>query len=148
MPRHRMTDQPVMPTQKTVEHVRNLLRHLDDKRARFVLEDRGAGVSVELNEDLYEIFRQVLVDLSQNRAVSILPIDHELTTFQAADLLNVSRPHVIKLIEQHELPCRMVGCHRRIQLMDLLAYKARKDAKGKEAREALTRIAQDHGLGY
>ena len=148
MTRVQKREQPVVPTPDMIDHVKDLLRHMDDERVRFVLMDREEDSTIDLSEEIFDIFRQILIDLSQNRAVSILPMEHELTTFQAADVLNVSRPHIIKLIERDELPCRMVGSHRRIQLKDLLDYKARKSAEGKKAREELTRIAQEHGVGY
>ena len=90
---------------------------------RFVLLDRSNGHEIEIDETVYDLIRQLLINLAQNRPVSIIPFDHELTTYQAADLLNVSRGYILKLLDRKAIPHRMVGTHRRIRLEDLLAYK-------------------------
>lgn len=143
----RRPDDPVLPTPGLVSHAWELLRHLDNREARFVLWDR-AGAPIELNEELFELLRGILIDLSQNRAVQVLPRDMELTTVQAADFLRVSRPFVIKLIAEGKLPCRMVGTHRRIRLNDLLAYRIETGADSKTAREEITKEAEALGWGY
>lgn len=144
----RATDAPVLPTPELRAHALDLLQHLDDGGARFVLWDKEAGAPIELNEDLFELLRRVLIDLTQNRAVQILPLSTELTTVQAAEFLQVSRPHLIKLIERAELECRMVGTHRRIKLQDLIEYRAKLAKDSKAAREELTKKAEELGWGY
>jgi excisionase family DNA binding protein len=72
----------------------------------------------------------------------------ELTTVQAADFLQVSRPHVIKLIDEGKLPCRFVGTHRRLKLKDLIDYGAKKATDGRRAREEMTKEAEQLGWGY
>ena len=75
-------------------------------------------------------------------------VDAELTTFQAADVLKVSRPYVIKLIDDGELSHRMVGTHRRIPVDAVLAYKQRADKASDAAMDELVRQAQDLDMGY
>lgn len=77
----------------------------------------------------------ILAQMADGNAVTIVPIHAELTTQQAADFPNVSRPHLVALLERNELPFRKVGTHRRVRFPDLLAY-----------REA--DLAQEYGLGY
>ncbi len=76
------------------------------------------------------------------------PVDAELSTEQAANLLNVSRPFVIKLIEQGKLPARRVGKHRQIRLGDALAYKKRSDEQRRAELQKLVREGQDLKMGY
>ncbi|KUO61625.1 MAG: hypothetical protein APF80_11060 [Alphaproteobacteria bacterium BRH_c36] len=148
MARPRDYDAPVLPTPDLRKHARDLLQHLDDDGARFVLWDKAADEPIELDEDLFELLRRILIDLSQNRAVQVLPHSMELTTVQAAEFLQVSRPHLIKLIDQGVLVCRMVGTHRRIKLQDLIEYRIKLSEDGQAAREAMTKLAEDNGWGY
>lgn len=146
MPRSRESDRPVMPSPEFKAHARELLQYIDSKNTKFALVSED--LTITLDEELFDILKSILIEIGQNRAVSVLPLNHELTTFQAADFLNVSRPYIIKLIEQGELPCRMVGTHRRIKLEDLIDYKERSDTASKEAREELIKQAQEDNMGY
>ena len=141
-------DALITPTPALAGHAQRLLRELDDTGARFVLWDKRDGQPIELTEELFALLRSILIDLSQNRAVQVLPWSMELTTVQAAEFLNVSRPFVIKLIDEKKLPCRMVGTHRRIRLEDLMAFKADSERQAAAVREAITKDAEADRWGY
>ena len=91
---------------------------------------------------------ELLTQMAQGNAFSLVPIGYTLTTQQAADLLNVSRPYFVKLLGNGEIPFTRVGRHRRIKYEDLVAYMAKRDADSEEAMAALAQQAQELGLGY
>lgn len=86
--------------------------------------------------DLHRVLLQVVAVMSQGLAVSIIPQTVQLTTQQAADLLGVSRPTLIKLLDDDQIPFERVGTHRRLQLRDVLEYRERRRAAQYTALEA------------
>ncbi|MHC5724320.1 MAG: helix-turn-helix domain-containing protein [Nostoc sp.] len=92
------------------------------------------------------VLRQVVQAMASGKNVSIVTHNPELTTQQAADLLNVSRPYLIKLLEQGELPYFMVGTHRRVKFEDLIKYKQQRDTKRRQLLDEL--IAESQELGF
>ena len=102
----------------------------------------------ELPEDAAEMVRHLLETYAAGRRPRVIPDDAEVSTFQAADILNVSRPYVIKLLDEGAMPFRMVGTHRRIRLPDVLAYKDKKDSASDAAMDELVAQAQQLKLGY
>jgi excisionase family DNA binding protein len=90
----------------------------------------------------------ILGALAIGNAVKVVPVHAELTTQEAADLLNVSRPHLVKMLEEGGLPFTKTGRHRRIRFSDLMAFKQRREEESQAAMEALARQAQELGMGY
>ncbi|WP_072053124.1 helix-turn-helix domain-containing protein [Hymenobacter terrenus] len=107
-----------------------------------------SGTDITVPRKALELLQFILSSMAQGKAVSLIPSDSEVTTQQAADMLNVSRPHLVKLLEQGALPHKKVGSHRRILLEDLLAYEA-KQAKIREHQlQLLAEQAQEFNMGY
>ncbi|WP_231510176.1 helix-turn-helix domain-containing protein [Streptosporangium roseum] len=88
----------------------------------------------------------ILAQAAEGRGVTVIPSHAELTTQQAADMLNVSRPHLIKLLEEGEMPFRLVGKHRRVTYEDLQEYKRRDDVRRRTAADQLAALGQELGI--
>jgi excisionase family DNA binding protein len=90
----------------------------------------------------------MLGELAIGNTVKVVPVHAELTSQEAANLLNVSRPHLVKMLEEGAIPFTKTGRHRRIRFSDLMAFKKRRDEESQEAMESLAQQAQELGMGY
>ena len=114
--------------------------------AQLCLYDDGEKITVPISA--IRLLADILAHMAQGNAVTLVPIEHTLTTQQAADLLSVSRPYLINLLEVGKIAFTKVGRHRRIKYQDLLAYMERIDAESRQALGELSREAQALGMGY
>jgi excisionase family DNA binding protein len=112
-------------------------------RARLIGPDE---TTTELPRSLYEVIVRAVHQLALGNGVSILPVATELTTQEAADLLNVSRPFLVRLLDSEGIPYRYVGTHRRVRLDDLLHYRAVRDRERRAALSRMTKRAQELGI--
>ncbi len=110
--------------------------------------DAHQELPIELPPGAVLLLMDILEAMAAGRGITLIPENAELTTVQAADVLNVSRPFLIKLLEEKALPCRKVGAHRRIRMEDVMAYKARIDADREAVLDQLVAEAQEHDMGY
>jgi excisionase family DNA binding protein len=92
------------------------------------------------------LLRQMVHELLQGNSVTIVPIHKELTTQEAADILNISRQYLVEILEAQAIPYSKVGTHRRIRLGDLMNYKNDRDAKRREGLSKMTKKSQKLGL--
>jgi excisionase family DNA binding protein len=106
----------------------------------------GNNEEMTIPDSVCCVLRQVVQAMASGKNVSIVTYNPEITTQQAADLLNVSRPYLIKLLEQGELPYILVGTHRRVKFEDLIKYKQQRDTKRRELLQELIEISEEAGL--
>lgn len=140
---------PVSPTSEDSALARSSSRLLSG------LTDQSLHVHVkETNEDVIlpasavRLLVDLLSEMAEGNAVTLIPVHAELTTQQASDFLGVSRPFLIKVLEEGKLPFRKVGTHRRVLFDDLMAYKRQTEQSRLDVLNELTSQAQDLDVGY
>jgi len=133
----------VEEAEKAKKAITFLARHMNKQGTLSLRLKQGANSAlVELPPAVSRIVLDLLLLIGKGEAVTLVPFGSELSTQQAADLLNVSRPFLVKLIENKEIPHHKVGSHRRIRAEDLLAYKQRRDGMRSAALAKLARLGQ------
>lgn len=124
----------------------NLLAKYGKKNIKVKLE--GQDESLVLPASVVELLEQALGEVAKGNVVTLVSLEAELSTYQAAEVLKVSRPYLIKLLEGGKIPYHMVGTHRRIKLQDVLRYKKASDVESHKALKALAKQAQELNMGY
>ena len=110
--------------------------------------DADQAEPIELPAGAVAMLMDILDAMAAGRGITLIPENAELTTVEAADILNVSRPFLIKLLEEGQIPFRKVGRHRRVRLEDVVNYKKAIDREREEVLDQLAADAQQHDMGY
>ena len=143
---------PVAAPEDQRESLAALLRLLDqvrpeaDEPAAYKLVT-PTGEVTELPESVFLLLERVIEVLARGDAITVVPVGKELTTQQAANILNVSRQYLVRLLDEGRIPHRKTGTHRRVRMEDLLAYKRQRDRSRREGLRELSRMTEDFG-GY
>lgn len=143
------TTEPVTAPEATRPSLVDLYNLLSDNahttgQFTMVAADRRA---VALPSTVVQLLRQVVGTLAKGDALTLVAIHQELTTQQAADLLNVSRQYLVRLLDDGKLAYHKTGTHRRLKLEDVLEYRRRRDGERKQSLAELSRMTQEFG-GY
>jgi excisionase family DNA binding protein len=146
----RMTPVAAPPEQRA--EVAAIFRLLD--QASHVRKQRGAcklvgpsGEAISIPESVFYVLERVAEVMARGDSITVVPVGRELTTQQAADILNVSRQYLVRLLDDGRIPFTKTGKHRRVRVEDVLAFKERRDRERKASLDELTRISEELG-GY
>jgi excisionase family DNA binding protein len=141
---------PVAPNEEDRKVIETFARALEDvpvDHAQIVVEGKRTD-SLAVPRTVFEILKIVADQMGKGKAISVVPTRMLVTTQQAADLLGVSRQHVVKLITEKEIPYEKVGTHRRLRMEDLIAYRRRRESTRDEALRRLSEQAERLDLKY
>ena len=113
-----------------------------------VAGEGGVTTPISIPSSAMQLLFAALSEMARGNAVSLLPMNAELTTQQAADILNVSRPYLVGLLEKGDMPFRKVGVQRRVLLRDVVSYKSHTDPDRRAALNELAHLGQELGVSY
>jgi excisionase family DNA binding protein len=144
--------EPIAATEATLHQVQRLAqlvnRDLRDEEGRPRFSLIGPDYESErLPTDVLALLKQLLAILASGDAVTVVPVHQELTTQEAANLLNVSRQYLVQLLDEGKIPFHRTGTHRRLYSKDVLEYRARRKSERRAQLDAMSQETQDAG-GY
>lgn len=138
-----MLEHTVLPPEEPLD---SLLALLTGAEASTTTITRSNGEHLVLPPELFAVLRDVVAAMAKGQAVTIAPVHQRLTTQEAASLLGISRPTLVKLLESGEIPFEQPGRHRRVRLADVLAYRAERSVQVRESLDRMVEIADETGM--
>lgn len=142
------TEQDIMLARESGRALSTMLMTRAETQQIDFHDEQGSVHAVRMPTSALRLLLEVLTEIGQGNAVSIIPIHAELTTQEAADVLNVSRPFLIQLLENGTIAFHKTGTHRRVRYQDVIAYKNRIDTERRQALAELAQQAQELNMGY
>lgn len=134
---------PVFAPEPETQIIKRLEAVLDKAHPKLIGMD---GEEIPLPDSVYQALRQVVHMMAAGRVISLVPHDHYLSSQEAAEILNVSRPFLYTLLNEGQISYTMIGTHRRIQVEDLMEYKRKKDQTRRQALSELVAVSQELGF--
>ncbi|MCA0308712.1 MAG: helix-turn-helix domain-containing protein [Actinobacteria bacterium] len=142
----------LVPGAGDVELARDAVRLVDEALTEnttdgpVTLTVAGAAENVVVPKTVVGLLSRILANLANGEGVAVIPVDRELSTQKAADMLNVSRPFLIRLLEEGRIDFRLVGTHRRVKTASLLRYLSQDEAERRSAADELSRMTKELGF--
>ena len=141
----------IVPTVEDMQAARETVRLLatvgSTRKVKLCVDGIDPIESIALPSSIFAQIIDLLAKLGNGDAVTIVPVQAELTTTQSAELLGISRPFLIKLLEREEIPFHMVGTHRKINARDVTAYKMKRMIKRRDTLKSIAALDDELGIG-
>ncbi|MEV0620244.1 helix-turn-helix domain-containing protein [Nonomuraea sp. NPDC050404] len=138
-----LAERTILPPAVPMDRLADVVRHSRDGRAELI---DAAGERIILPDEVFEVLQLVVLAMAAGQAVTIAPHHQTLTTQEAADLLGVSRPTVVRLLERGEIPYEQPGRHRRILLRDVLTYQEQRRHQRRASLDRMVEISEEADL--
>lgn len=135
----------VTPTEQDGPGIKELQAFLCERAPRSAQLMAPTGETVAIPESVYHALRRIVPLMARGTTIGLVPLHKELTTQEAADLLTVSRPFLIKLLDEGAIPYTRPGKHRRVRFDDVMAYRQQRGVERRTALNELSAIAEDYG---
>ena len=142
------TEAEIAQAKESSHQLARLLTRLQSELTLQAKDAQGHTQELPLPASAVRLLLALLSEMAQGHAVTLVPYHAELTTQQAADFLNVSRPHVVSLLERGAIPFRKVGTHRKVLFSDIVAYQQETKRSREAALDELVAQAQELEMGY
>jgi excisionase family DNA binding protein len=139
---------PMVPDETDSELAATASRELARARKASISVRLDDGTDLQLPKAVTPLLIKILTEMGQGNAVTLIPLHAELTTQEAANLLNISRPYLNKLLDRGDIPHHKVGTHRRVRFEDLEKFRRHREVERRKALEELAAQAQQLGAGY
>jgi excisionase family DNA binding protein len=146
VPEHVLSPDP--SEQDELVELRDQLARIAGERERMARLVSPEGIEVEIPASALAALQAVVRDMAQGLTITLIPHNKELTTKEAADILNISRPFLVKLLDRGELPYHRVGTHRRLNVEDVLGYRELRAKRRREKLRELTELSEQVEGGY
>jgi excisionase family DNA binding protein len=148
MTTHVLEEPTTLPSKEDSALAQEASRALATKQPAELKVRLDDGQELVLPKSATRLITHLLTEMAQGNAVTIIPIHANLTTQEAADYLNVSRPYLVRLLEAEKIPYHKVGTHRRVRFQDLVDYRASFEKRRREIMEELAAQAEEEDMGY
>jgi len=131
-----------------LKSIKSLIEKKQDKGSTINIEIDNTGESITIPTKAFNLLKAVLRNMAAGNSIALFPTNSELSTQDAANILSISRPHLVKLLESGKIPFTKVGSHRRVQLKDVVAYENKIKKQNRTKLDQLTKQAQQLKMGY
>lgn len=133
---------------KSLNQLKDSLSKIKSNRRKIQLTIEESNEVIEIPIEAFTFLKEVLSIMAEGNDLMIIESNSEMSTQQAADILSISRPHLVKLLEAGQIPFKKVGTHRRVLVKDIIEYKSRAKKERRKNLNLLAKQAQELNLGY